>query len=66
MTVRSCGAPSYGRREEVVAAAGQHVAHAAARVGDVAGVAGNDVEVEVIHRLPRRGADVQPEVVAVG
>jgi hypothetical protein len=58
--------PFYRRREEVVAAAGHHVAHAAARVGDVAGITRDDVEVEVIHRLPRCGADVQPEVVAVG
>jgi hypothetical protein len=56
----------YSRGKEVVPVAGQHVAHAAAGIGDVAQVARDDVEVEVIYRLPRGGADVQPKVVAVG
>ena len=42
------------------------VADAAARVGDVAHIAGKQVEVHVHDALPARDADVHPQVVAVG
>ena len=52
--------------DEVVAAAGQHMANATARVGNVAGAARDDVEMQVIHGLPGRCPDVDSDVVAVG
>ena len=42
------------------------MADAAARVGDVAGVAGDDVDVQVQDRLARGLARVETDVVAVG
>ena len=67
---RRCGSsPPAGRdsrAREVVAAAGDHVADPAARVGHVARVPRNDVNVQVEDRLPGRPPDVDPDVVAVG
>ena len=50
---------------QVVRLRREDVAHAAARIGDVARVARDDVHVEVEHRLPPRGADVDADVVPV-
>ena len=50
----------------VVALAGDDVADAAAGVGHVAGVAGDQVDVEVEDGLAGGGADVDADVVAVG
>ena len=49
-----------------IRAPGDHVADPAARVGHVARVPRNDVNVQVEDRLPGRPPDVDPDVVAVG
>jgi hypothetical protein len=64
LPVREVGRPPGAG--QVVRAGGYHVANAAARVGDVAGVAGDDVDVEVKDRLARGGADVPADVEPVG
>lgn len=54
-----------GAPGQVVALARDDVANAAARVGDVAAAARDDVHVEVHHRLASRLAGVEADVVAV-
>ena len=54
------------RRGHVVSLAGDDVSHAAAWVGDVTAVPGDDVQMQVHHGLPRRGPGVEADVVAVG
>jgi hypothetical protein len=51
---------------QVVALRGDHVAHPAAGVGHVTGVAGDDVDVEVLDGLPSGRSGVEADVVAIG
>ena len=56
-----------GRRVgKIVALRGNDVAHAAARIGHVAGIARDHVDVHVRHGLAGGGATVEADVVAVG
>ena len=52
--------------DEIIPLAGDDVAHAAARIGDVAGVARNYVDVQVRNGLAGGGAGVDADIEAVG
>ena len=51
--------------DQVVGAGRNDVANATARVLDIPGIARNDVNMHMLHRLSRRAAGVEPDVVAV-
>jgi hypothetical protein len=68
VTTRYQEAPAVGawlRFQQIIAATGDHLPYSAPRVGNVAAVSGNNVNMKVRYRLTRRLANVHADIEAV-